>query len=96
MRIPKRLQCSTLFTCHASEMEILIENGGYSGVLLTDLSKAFVYLVHDLLTAAMTACGFYHNVTQLIHSYLTNRRQRDRINLYIVHGSLVLNVYLAL
>ena len=69
MWIPKRLQCSTLFT---SEMESLIGNGGYSGVLLTDLSKAFDCLVHDLLTGAMTAYGFYHNVTQLIHSYLTN------------------------
>ena len=95
MWILKRSQCSTLFTCHASEMESLLDNGGYSGVLLMDLSKAFDCLVHDLLTAELTAYGFDHNVTQLIHSYLTNRWQRVRIKLYIVHGSLVFNVYLA-
>ena len=35
---------------------------------------------HDLLTSKIAANGFDHNATQLIHSYLTNRRQRVRIN----------------
>ena len=52
-----------------------LDNGGCSGVLLTDLSKAFDCLAHDLLTAKMAAYGFDHNATQLIHSYLTNRPQ---------------------
>ena len=53
-----------------------LDNGGCSGVLLTDLSKAFDCLAHDLLIAKMAAYGFDYNATQLIHSYLTNRRQK--------------------
>ena len=57
-----------------------IDKGGSCGVLLTDLSKAFDCIAHDLLIAKMAAYGFDHNAIKLIHSYLSNRRQRVRIN----------------
>ena len=86
-----------------------LDNGGCSGVLLTDLSKAFDCLAHDLLIAKMEAYGFDYNATQLIHSYLTNRRQRVRMNTNYntwgeiitgvpqgsILGPLVFNVYLS-
>ena len=53
---------------------------GQSGVLLTDLSKAFDCLNHDLLIAKLRAYGFDNNSLYLIHNYLTNRFQRVRIN----------------
>ena len=51
-----------------------------SGVLLTDLSKAFDCLVHDLLIAKLHAYGFDYLSLKLIYSYLTGRMQRVRVN----------------
>ena len=50
------------------------------GALLTDLSKAFDCLVHDLLIAKLHAYGFTIPSLKLINSYLTNRKQRVKIN----------------
>ena len=57
-----------------------LDNKGSCGVLLTDLSKAFDCLIHDLLIAKLSAYGFDYNSLKLIYSYLTNRLQRIRIN----------------
>ena len=57
-----------------------LDNKGSCGVLLTDLSKAFDRLIHDLLIAKLSAYGFDYNSLKLIYSYLTNRLQRIRIN----------------
>ena len=48
--------------------------------LLTDLSKAFDCLVHDLFIAKLHAYGFDYLSLKLIHSYLTGRMQRVRVN----------------
>ena len=50
------------------------------GALLTDLSKAFDCLSHQLLIAKLHAYGFSLNAPRLVHSYLTNRKQRTKIN----------------
>ena len=50
------------------------------GILLTDLSKAFDCLVHDLLIAKLHAYGFDYLSLKLIYSYLTGRKQRVRVN----------------
>ena len=57
-----------------------LDNGGSSGVLLTDLSKAFDCLIHDLLLAKLHAYGFDYNSLKLINSYITGRYQRVRVN----------------
>ena len=57
-----------------------LDNKGFCGVLLTDLSKAFDCLDHCLFIAKLEAYGFDNNALLLIHSYLTNRYQRVRIN----------------
>ena len=57
-----------------------LDNKGSCGVLLTDLSKAFDCLIHDLLIAKLNAYGFDYISLKLIHSYLTNRFQRVRVN----------------
>ena len=50
------------------------------GALLTDLSKAFDCLSYDLLIVKLHAHGFSLNALRLVHSYLTNREQRTKIN----------------
>ena len=57
-----------------------IDKGGQSGVLLTDLSKAFDCISHDLLIAKLEAYGVCHNSLKLIDNYFRNRFQRVKIN----------------
>ena len=57
-----------------------IDNGGAFGALLTDLSKVFDYLPHELLIAKLDTYGFDKGSLKLIHSYLSNRKQRVKVN----------------
>ena len=57
-----------------------VDNGGAFGALLTDLSKAFDCLPHELLIAKLDAHGFDKSSSKLIHSYLSNRKQRVKVN----------------
>ena len=57
-----------------------IDRGKVFGALLTDLSKGFDYLNHDLLIAKLNAYGYSLPALRLIHDYLLNRKQRIRIN----------------
>ena len=50
------------------------------GALLTDLSKAFGCLPHELLIAKLHAYGFTLAALRLVHSYLFHRKQRTKIN----------------
>ena len=56
------------------------DNGGAFGALLTDLSKAFNCLLHEVLIAKLDAYDFDKSSLKLIHSYLSNRKQRVKIN----------------
>ena len=58
----------------------VVDKGKSFGTLLTDLSKAFACLPHELLIAKLHSYGFSLNALRLIHSYLTNRRQGSKIN----------------
>ena len=48
--------------------------------MLKDLSKAFDCLPHDLIIAKLHAYGFDKASLRLMHSYLTDRYQRVKIN----------------
>ena len=85
-----------------------IDNGGLCCALLTDLSKAFDCVSHDLLLAKLHAYGIDINSLKKFSSYLKNRKQRVRIgNLYSlwydiltgvprgsILGPLLFNIYL--
>ena len=53
---------------------------GAFGALLTDLSKAFDCLLHELLIAKLHASEVDIPSLNLLHSYLTKRKQRMKLN----------------
>ena len=56
-----------------------VDNKRNFGALLTDLSKAFDSLRHDLLLAKLNAYGFSLPALRLVQSCLSNRKQRTKI-----------------
>ena len=58
----------------------VLDKGGIGGALLTDLSKAFDCIQHDLLIAKLHAYGFNMKSLKLLNNYLYNRKQRTKIN----------------
>ena len=57
-----------------------LDNRGAAGAILTDLSKAFDCLNHDLLTAKLEAYGFGKKALKFIYNYLKDRKQRTKVN----------------
>ena len=57
-----------------------VDSGQIFGPLLTDLSKAFDCLDHELLIAKLNIYGFSLPALKLVHDYLSNRKQRTKVN----------------
>ena len=55
-------------------------DGGKTGAVLTDLSKAFDCIDHNLLIAKLNAYGFEKQSINFIYSYLTKRKQRAKVD----------------
>ena len=60
--------------------KLAVDNKKTFGALLTDLSKAFDCLPYDLLEAKFNAYGFSLPALRLVLRYLSNRKQRTKIN----------------
>ena len=86
-----------------------VDGGKVFGALLTDLSKAFDCLDHELFIAKLNGYGFSLPSLRLINDYLSNRRQQTRTgNSFndwfdvilrvppgLILGPLLLNIFLA-
>ena len=57
-----------------------LDNKGSAGAILTDLSKAFVCLGHNLMIAKLNAYGFDNSALKFIHNYLEDRKLRTKVN----------------
>ena len=75
MQFLQELQCIALPVSYDRKMEKILDYGGVFGALLTDLSKAFDYILHDLFNAKLEAYGFQTDALNLVHEYLSNRKQ---------------------
>ena len=59
---------------------VMLDKRGYAEAVLMDLSKAFDCINHELLLAKLYAYGFSIEALTMIKSYLSNRKQRVKIN----------------
>ena len=60
-----------------------VDSGGVFGALMTDLSKAFDCLHHELLVAKLDAYRFDLKSMKLIQQYLSKRKRRVNVgNVY--------------
>ena len=60
--------------------EEALDKGGLGGALLTDLSRAFDCIKHDLLIAKLVAYGFDSHSLGFVFSYLYERKQKTKIH----------------
>ena len=60
--------------------KVSLDNKGFAGAILMDLSKAFDTINHELLIAKLHAYGFNRNALMIIMDYLSDRWHRTRIN----------------
>ena len=81
-----------LFGCrkrHITEQRLMVmieswrkplDRNGAAGGILTDLSKAFDCLSHNLLIAKLEAYGFANSALMFVYDYMKNRKQRTKVN----------------
>ena len=62
------------------EWEKVVDEKGVFGALLTDLSKVFDCIPHDLIIAKLEANGFHKDTIKLIYDYLSKRKQMFEVN----------------
>ena len=68
------------------KLKLSMDNKGFAGGVLMDLSKAFDTINHQLLLAKLHAYGFSQQALAIICSYLSNRKQRIKIDNALVLG----------
>ena len=56
-----------------------LDSGGYVGTTLMDLSKAYDYLSHDLLTEKLEAYGLHVGSLNFLLDYFSLRKNRTKV-----------------
>ena len=63
-----------------------LDEGGKAGAVLTDLSKAFDCIDHNLLIAKLNGYGFEKRSLEFIHSYSLSVNKEPKLTLPLVPG----------
>ena len=79
MWIQRTFWCTTLPSFDDRQLEKISDNNKIFGLILTDLSKAFDCIRHDLLVAKLHAHGLSYPALKMIQDYLVNRKQGTKI-----------------
>ena len=80
MWLPKGYSTQQCLLALLEKWNQAVDTGQMFGTLLKDLSKAFDCLDHELLIAELNAYGFSLPALKLVHDYLSNRKQRTKVN----------------
>ena len=56
-----------------------LDSGGQAAAVLTDVSKTFDCIDHELLIGKLNAYGYDNSSLTFIYSYLSERKQRTKI-----------------
>ena len=59
--------------CLIEKWKKILDEKGFCGAVLMDLSKAFDTINHDLLIAKLHAYGFEKSAPKLLLNYLSNK-----------------------
>ena len=78
MWFSKEIWCGTLSSFN-NRWKKAVDSNKVFGAILTDLSKAFDSICHDLLVAKLHAYGLSLPALKMIQDYLLNRKQRTKI-----------------
>ena len=76
----KNYSTQHFITCQVEEWRKHLDENFVVGAVLTDLSKAFDCIAHDLRIAKLAAYSFSDAALHYAYSYLSNRKQCVRIN----------------
>ena len=77
MQFSKRIQCTRLVDSIDREI-LFLDEDSVIGFLMTDISKAFDCIDHELLIAKMHGYGFDIKSLKFINSYLTGGKQSEK------------------
>ena len=76
----KGFSTQTALTMLLEKWKKILDDNGYAGAVIMDLSKAFDTINHELLIAKLDAYGFSTEALTLIAGYLSDRWQSVKIN----------------
>ena len=72
--------CCTALVKMVDDWRLALDSKKVTGSLAIDLSKAFDSICHNLLLAKLRAYSVGEEATDFLHSYLSGRKQRVKVN----------------
>ena len=80
IRVPRGMWCTGCTTEFCGIFQEIAGNGEVAEAVLSDLSKAFDCLNHELLIAELDVYGLSRSALLFVYSYIHERNQRVKVN----------------